>query len=132
MKKLFCWVIKITLFYIINSDNQRLIHHIHYFRCIFYHQSMIKKFCWIPRFLFYDLYFWFCLSNFSNFSYSRKHLCIHHDLLQEHFYLHPLLFYVHHYHLQKGIRPWLQFNKFFNSNGRCFIFLPATDFFELS
>ena len=56
-KKRFSIVIKITDFYIINSDNQELIQLIRCLGYIFYHQSMIKKFCWLYRFLFYDLYF---------------------------------------------------------------------------
>ena len=103
MKKSFWLVSKITVFYISNFGNQRLIHHIRCFGCKFYHQSMIKKFCWLHRFLLYDLYLGFYSSNFSNISYSRKHLCIHYDLLlQTCFYSHPLLFYAHYYHLQKN------------------------------
>ena len=44
-KKRFSIVIKITDFYIINSDNQELIQLIRCLGYIFYHQIMIKKFC---------------------------------------------------------------------------------------
>ena len=44
-KKRFSIVIKITDFYIINPDNQELIQLIRCLGYIFYHQSMIKKFC---------------------------------------------------------------------------------------
>ena len=44
-------------FFIINSNNQELIHHIHCFGCIFCHQSKTKKFWRFRKFLFYDVYF---------------------------------------------------------------------------
>ena len=46
------------------------------FGCMFYHQSMIKKFL-----DFIGSYSMIFKLDFSNISYSRKHLCIHYDLL---------------------------------------------------
>ena len=39
----------------INSNNQELIHHIHCFGCMFYHQSKTKNSCWFQKFLLYGL-----------------------------------------------------------------------------
>ena len=76
--------------------------HIHCLGYIFYHYTMLQKFCWFRRFLFYDFYFGFYSLNASNIYYSTKHLCIHYDLLlQQHSYLNPLLFYAHYCHLLK-------------------------------
>ena len=56
---------------------------------------MIKKYCLFHRFKFYDFYFGFYSSNVSNMYYLTKHLCIHHGLLlEQHFYSHPLQFFV--------------------------------------
>ena len=77
---------------IINSYNQDPVHHIHCLGCIFYHQSMIKKF-WFRWFLFYDFYSEFCSLNASKIYDSAKHPFIHYDvLLQQHFHSHPFLF----------------------------------------
>ena len=35
---------KITLFYVISSDTQELVHHTHCLGYVFYHQSMMKNF----------------------------------------------------------------------------------------
>ena len=43
-KKLFWFEFQVTVFYVINSDKQGLIHHIHCFGCIFFHQSMKRNF----------------------------------------------------------------------------------------
>ena len=87
-------VIKITAF-IINSNNQELIYHIHYFD-----QSKTKKYCLFHRFLCYDLYFESYSSNDSNIFYSTKLLRIRCYLLsQQHFYSHLLVFYAHYYYL---------------------------------
>ena len=51
---------------------QDLIHHIHCFGCIFYHQSKAKKFCWFPKFLFHDLYFESYSSNASNIFFQQN------------------------------------------------------------
>ena len=97
-------------FLIINSNNQDLIHHIHCLGYVFYHQSKTKKFCWFPKFLFYDLYFEFYSLNAPNMSYSTKRLCIHYAIKNEYILL--------------------QSNKFFNSDTTCFIFdLANTNFF---
>ena len=81
------------MFFIINSNNQELIHHIHCFGCIFYHQSKTKKSCCFHKFLFYDLYFESYSLDASNISDSTKHLYICYGLLlQQHFCLRPLLF----------------------------------------
>ena len=88
--------------FIINSNNQDLIHHIHCFGSIFYHQSKTKKNCWFHKSLFYDLYFESCSSNVSNISYSTKHLYTHYDLLlQQHFCFCLRPFNAHYYHLPK-------------------------------
>ena len=80
-KNLFLIVIKVTVFLSLT------IHHIHYFECIFFHQSKSKKSCLFHKLLFYELYFKSYLSNATNIFYSRKHLCIRYDLLsQQHFY----------------------------------------------
>ena len=99
-KKAFLNSYEDNCFFIINSNNQELIHHIHCFGCIFYHQSKKKKSCCFHKFLFYDLYFESYSSNASNISYSTKHLYIHYDLLLlQYFCLHTMLFYAHCYHL---------------------------------
>ena len=46
--------IKIIVFFIINPVNQGLIYNILCIGYIFYHKSLIKKFCWFDRFLFYN------------------------------------------------------------------------------
>ena len=92
-KKLSWIVIKITIYFIININNQELIHHIHCFEYVFSHQSKTIQFFWFHKFLFYDLNFEFNSSNASNIFHSTKHLYIQYDLLsQQHFYLHHLLF----------------------------------------
>ena len=54
---------------IINSNNQKLIYHIHCFRWISYHQSKTRKSCWFHKFLFYDFYFEPYSLNVSNIFY---------------------------------------------------------------
>ena len=78
--------------YMIHSDNQKLIHHIHCFGCNLYHQSMIKKFCWFQRLMYCDLCFGFYWLNASNISYLTKHICIHYDLLCNDILIHTLYF----------------------------------------
>ena len=93
----FAWQ-KSYSFLIITSGNRELIHHIHCFGCIIYHQRKKKKL--FNRFLFSDLYFECSSLNVSNISYSTNHLYIYYDiLLQQHFYLHLLPFFTHYYHL---------------------------------
>ena len=43
---------KDNCFFIINSDNKELIHHIHCFGSTFCHQNKTMKFCWFQKFLF--------------------------------------------------------------------------------
>ena len=60
------------------------------------------NFCWFHMFLFYDLSFEFHSLNALNIYCSTIHLYIHYDLLlQQHFYSHLLLFYVHYCRLPK-------------------------------
>ena len=116
MKSLFWLVIKVTLFYIINSDNQRLIHHIHCFVNFLGSYSMIFTFNYIYQihqtFFIQENIFVFTMTCCSNIFIDTT--C---------FFMFTTIIY------QKQICPWLQFNKFFNSNGSCFIFLLATNFF---
>ena len=89
---LFWILIKITVFFISNSNNQELIHHIHCLQYTF-HQSMVKKLFSFHRFLFYGFYFGFYSSNDSIVNDSAKHHCIHYGLLsQQYFHSYPLLF----------------------------------------
>ena len=79
-KKLFWIVIKITLFFIINSNNQELIYHSHSFGCIFYHQSKTKEFFGFHMFIFYDFYFkpyssMNILQCFKHFLFNKTSLC---------------------------------------------------------
>ena len=121
-KKLF-WIVKITVYFIINSDKQALIIHIHCFGYVFYHQNMIKKFCWFHRFLFCDLYFGFYRSNISNIYHSTKHLCVHYELLLQQHFIHTFfIFMLTTIIYQKGIHLGLHSKKFVNSNTICFIF----------
>ena len=84
------------------NSNNILIYCIHCFGYIFHHQSKAKKSCWFNRFIFYDLYFGFYLLNASNIFYLTKHICVHPGLfLQQHIYLHLLLFYAYYYHLPR-------------------------------
>ena len=55
--------------FIIKSNNQELIHHAHYFVCIFYNQIKTKKFCWFHKFVFFDRYFESYSLNVSNIFY---------------------------------------------------------------
>ena len=99
-KKDFLNSYKDNCLFIITSNNQELIHHIHCFGCIFYHQSKTKKSCWYYKFLSYNLSFESYSLNVSIISYSRKHLYVRYDLfLLQHFCLCPLPFYSHYYHL---------------------------------
>ena len=75
-------------FFMINSNNQEPIHHIHCFWCIFYHQSKTNKFCWFNKFLFYDLYVESYSSNVCNIFLLNKTSLYS---LQQHFYSHLLL-----------------------------------------
>ena len=105
-------------------------HHNNCFRCIFYHQSMTKKSCWYHKFLFFDLYFESYSSNGSNTSHSAKRFCIHYDLLlQQHFCLRPLPFYVLYYYLPNMNTSLALIDKFFNSNNSCFIFYFTNNYF---
>ena len=95
-KKAFLIVVTIAVF-IINSNNQELIHHIDFFECIFYHQSKTKRSCWFHKFLFYHLYFEFYSLNVSKISYSTSIFIFIIHL--QHFCSQPLPFYGQYYHL---------------------------------
>ena len=69
-------VITITVFFIINSRNKELIHHIRCSGCISNHQSKIKKCGLFHRFLFYDLYLEYYSLNASNiFIFVMTYCC---------------------------------------------------------
>ena len=83
-------VIKITgflrwLIFIVNSNNQGLIHHNNCFECTFYHQSKTRKSCLFHRFLFYDLYlklnvskkFYWTKHFYSCYDYCRNNISIY-------------------------------------------------------
>ena len=70
-KKLFQEVIKITVFFIINSCNEGPIRHIHRFEYIFCHQKKAMKFALFHMFLFYGLYFEFYSLNVFYIYYKK-------------------------------------------------------------
>ena len=117
-----------------NSGNQELIHHIHYFGCIFYHQSKTKKSSLFRRFLFYNLYFESYSLNVSNISYSTKYLYIRYVLLlQQCFYSHLLLFYAHYYYVPNMNRSLaLVKNSSIPTQTVSYFISPTTNLFELS
>ena len=117
-----------------NSGNQELIHHIHYFGCTFYNQSKTKKSCLFHRFLFHDLYFESYSLNVSNISYSTKYLYIRYVLLlQQYFYSHLLLFYAHYYYVPNMKRSLaLVKNSSIPTQAVSYFILPTTNLFELS
>ena len=55
-KKPFWIVNKITVFLSWTLNRQELIHHIHYFRYIFCHQSKTMEFCWFHKFWYFEFY----------------------------------------------------------------------------
>ena len=55
-KKPFWIVNKITVFLSWTLNKQELIHHIHYFRYIFCHQSKTMEFCWFHKFWYFEFY----------------------------------------------------------------------------
>ena len=101
-KKFFEIIIKITVF-LINSNDQELIHHIHCFWYTFCHHNKTIKFGWFQMFLFYDLYSAFYSLNVSIIFYSTIHTYFCYDLLlQEHFYSQLLFFcYIHYCYIPR-------------------------------
>ena len=86
----------------INFNNQDLICHIHCLGYLFYHQSMIKRFCLFQKFLFSYLDFGFYSWNISNIYYSTKHLCIYYgsySFCYKNIFFTSFAFYAHYYHL---------------------------------
>ena len=68
---------KMTVYFIVNSNNQVIIHYINFLGYLFYHQSMKKKPCWFWRFLLYYFHFKIYSLNASKIYYSIKNLCFH-------------------------------------------------------
>ena len=132
------------LFFIINSDSQELIHHIHglgyiyiyiyvyiyIYIYIYYDRSIIEKFCWFHRF--YDFYFGFYSSDTTYIYYSTKHFCIHHDvLLQTTFLLTPFAFLILTTIIyQKGIHLGHPTNSLVTTPALSSFILPTTYLFE--
>ena len=95
------------------------------FGCMFYHQSMIKKFL-----DFIGSYSMIFTLDFSNISYSTKHLCIHYDLLLQCCTQHYPLFVYFCLH-SFGLYSFCVLNSTYdfslcdrlNSNRQCFCFV---------
>ena len=82
-----------TVFFIVNSNNQELIHYINFLGYLFYHQSMKKKPCWFWRFLLYYFYFKIYSLNASKIYYLTKNLCSHYELFLQQYFIHILCFF---------------------------------------
>ena len=127
---------KDTSLFIVNSDNQELIHHIHCLGYAFYHQSKTKKYREFHKFLFSGLFFESYSSNVWNIYCSTKLLFIHYGLfLQQHFYSHSLFLFLF------SLLPFTKKNTFLPSvcqtlqlqHHRFYFFiLPMTKLLELS
>ena len=86
----------------INFNNQDLICHIHCLGYVFYHQSMINRFCLFQKFLFSYLDFGFYSWNISNIYYSKNifaFIMAHIHFVIRTFLFTSFTFYAHYYHL---------------------------------